>query len=105
MSHGTQDEYYTEDEYHDAPDLFNDVPPDGEPPDDDGECSSDCEDEYEDNGRNDLYYDDCLYRCVARFKGHEICNEIFSTARAIEEHLRYTHKTQKWLVNTYVRST
>ena len=96
MSHGTQDEYYTEDEYHDAPDLFNGDPPDGEPPDNDGECSSDCE---------DLYYDDCLYRCVARFKGHEICNEIFSCIRDISSHLRYTHKAQKWLVNTYVRST
>ena len=54
-------------------------------------------------GKEDPYNDDRLYQCKARFKGHTECLEIFSCEYDIAEHLRYTHKTQKWLVNTYVR--
>ena len=134
MSHGTQDEYYDypydfDDAFddHNDPDDSHECPDDtdednGYPEDHNVECEDDdydredsCNpypvdhkgkcanaDEY---GEEDSYNDDHLYQCKARFKGHTEYLEIFSCEYDIAEHLRYTHKTQKWLVNTYVRIT
>ena len=115
MSHRTQCEYYDDDllddvdlfdEAHsdnensdDAPqDLFDDDPPDEERPEDHNE------DKYDDHNDYD-YNDDHLFRCKARYRGHIPCMQIFSCEHDIGEHLRVTHKTRKWLVETYVRIT
>ena len=103
------------DEYYDYPYDFDDPFDDYNDPNDSHEYPDDTDEDNEyledhnverdddDNGREDSCNDDYLYRCKARFKGHIECLEIFSCEYDISEHLSRTHKTQKWLVDIFVR--
>ena len=94
MSH-QQDEFHDEYDYDDYNAGYNDNY--DEYPDEN------YEDEDQQVSEDDSYDEDHLYRCMARFKGHIKCHEIFSCVEDILTHLKYVHMTHKWLVDTFIR--
>ena len=95
MSH-QQDEFH--DEYDDDDDYNADYNENyDEHPDEN------YEDEDQQVSEDDSCDEDHLYRCMARFKGHVECREIFSCVEDILTHLKYVHMTHKWLVDTFIR--
>ena len=69
---------------------------------DDG-IDEDYKDDDQQVSEDDSGDDDHLYMCMARYKGHIPCREIFTHSHDILTHLKNTHKTGKWLVSTFVR--
>ena len=104
MSHRTQGEYYDDDLLDDA-DLFDDAPPDDPPEDEYPEDHKEYELNDDDRDEEVAFDNDHIFRCKARYRGHIPCMQIFSCEYDISEHLWVTHKTRKWLVETFIRIT